>query len=39
VTEAQRNYIIKLGGETSITEDMTRGEASTLIDALKEVKE
>jgi thiaminase len=39
VTDAQRNYIIKLGGEASIREDMTRGEASALIDALKEVKE
>lgn len=39
VTEAQRNYIIKLGGEESIREDMTRGEASALIDELKEVKQ
>ena len=38
VTDAQRNYIIKLGGEASITEEMTRGEASALIDALKEAE-
>ena len=39
VTEAQRNYIIKLGGQDSMKEEMTRGEASALIDALKEVKD
>tara|TARA_R110000787_G_scaffold157964_5_gene271851 strand:+ start:812 stop:1303 length:492 start_codon:yes stop_codon:yes gene_type:complete len=39
VTDAQRDYIIKLGGEESMNEEMTRGEASSLIDALKGVKE
>lgn len=36
VTEKQKDYIVKLGGEPS--DVITRGEASALIDALKEGK-
>lgn len=36
ITEKQKDYIIKLGGEPS--DVITRGEASALIDALKEGK-
>tara|TARA_A100001201_G_scaffold114001_1_gene97678 strand:- start:737 stop:1219 length:483 start_codon:yes stop_codon:yes gene_type:complete len=36
MTIRQEEYIKKLGGENRITTNMTRGEASKLIDALKE---
>ena len=36
MTVRQQEYIKKLGGETRITTNMTRGEASQLIDILKE---
>ena len=36
MTVRQHEYIKKLGGETRISTNMTRGEASKLIDTLKE---